>query len=1331
MFDAYELSPIQAGMLFQVLKHDPDGNTAGYDIEQVVVRSRVSLEHAPFEDAWSLVVQRHAALSVSIDWTGDAPLQRVHSELPLLLEAFELPEDESSRAVALQAFLARDRERGFNLRVPPLVRVTLLTTNGRATDFVWTFHHLLLDGRSFARVLGEVFAAYEAMLEQRAVELPAADASHRSFVEASKRQGRAAVDAYFRALLAGRAAATPLPSLRPLQHAPPETGYSRRSRTAGSALLDAVVESARVTGTTVATYVYAAWALVLSRYTGDADVVFGAVRNGRGGFERARDAVGTFMTTLPLRVEVRDTLSVLELVQAIRAQSLELREVEHAALAEIPSLAGLPPGAPLFETLVLYDERDLLTGLSSNPVSARYVEQVELFEQPSLPLSVSVHRTEGFRLTATFDAGSLAPELVERMLEAMTFTLERLAEAPSRKLAELRAVTPSEAARLARYNDTAHEFPDNVLLHQPFERQRALRPDAIAVEFHGKRYSYAEVDRRANALCEALRARLGGPGALIGLCLHRGIDLVVATLAVSKAGAAYVPLDPRYPDERLRFMLEDARPAAIVTEPSLEQRFDDRVPKFFVTGLDAERGAPAAPAASGPPATAMCYAIYTSGSSGTPKAAVLSHRAVMNTLDWVNRTFEVRPGDRLLFVTSHSFDLSVYDLFGTLGAGATLVVADEATLNSPEKLAKALSDEKITIWNSAPAALELVLSSLVPERCTALRLILLSGDWIPLSVARFCRERLPKARFVALGGATEAAIWSNWFEVDALEPHWTSIPYGRPIQNSAYHVLDAAGRLLPSGASGELFIGGVCVADGYLNRPELTAQRFVEPLPGAGRLYRTGDRVRRFTDGTLEFLGRDDLQFKIRGFRVELAEIEAALGALPFVRRSVCATYLDAAGQNAIAAYVVSEPGGDLSESGVKRALAEVLPDFMLPSRVVFLPELPLSDNGKVDRRRLPSPLAAAVESPAEVKRAHTLTERALLSTWQRVLQRPTLSVDDDFFAMGGHSLLAVQLFNEIDRKLGVRLPLATLFEYRTVSALSAHLDELAARVSAGAVAEPASSVVPIHRGGSLPPLFCISGAGGTPFAEGRLAELLGENQPVYGLEYPYAAGRSFERLEIAEMARAFLRDIRRVQPDGPYYLSGFSAGGVVAYELARLMRAEREAVGLLVLLDAFNPALSKWSSRERFANFVRLAYHHGVNYAAYRLGLRVQLKATLAARRLFAGRAGLTPPGDMPVRGAFSTALSEYRPQSYDGDVLLIRSGAYPCPDVDYRTHESNGWGPYVQGSLEVVSLKCRHDQLLSSELERVARAMQSGLERARAASAAKPAPEAPAFAC
>lgn len=1325
---SYPLSPMQSGMLFHALLHGADGRSGGFDIEQLLLTLREELDPVALASAWTRVTERHTALRSSFAWTqGSAPRQWCNANVAVPVEVQDWRSlEEFERNERRRAFLAADRARGFDLQQAPLQRLTVLRLGEGSTELVWTFHHLILDGNSIAIVLREVFEEYDAPSPpSRGAEAATVRPFH-AYVEWLAARDSSAALAYFRDLLRDKTSPTLLPCSHSSERPRSDDGYGYLSHE----LEPEVVANLRALATrvdvTLGHILQAAWAVVLARFTGETDVVFGGVREcRRSALDGAAEGmVGLLMNVVPIRVQLPDGHSVRDLLTAIRARSVAVRPFELAPLVDVQRESGLPPGSPLIQTLLLFEREGLNERLRREGGSRWLDRTAKLYEQPTWPLNVKVCSGDPFTIEMMFDRARFRQGAVERLARALAFTLQDIARDEQRPLRELSAVPPLERQRLVcDWNQTARAFPSDRLLHELFEQRVDREPNAIAIELGEHGLTYRELEERANRLAHALRARGARPGMYVGICLDRSFDLLIAMLAVAKSGAAYLPLDRRYSDDRLRYMLEAAQAQLVICDGSFPDRFP--LPALALDQAWAELASHplTRPERRATPSD-VAYTIFTSGSTGNPKGVVMSHRAVVNTLDWVTRTLEVGPGDRLLFVTSPSFDLSVYDVFGALGSGATVVIADDQLLADAEALGVAIVARKITIWNSAPAALERVLP-FVPAAAgePRLRLVMLSGDWLPLAMLPVLRQAFRSARIVNLGGATEAAIWSNWFPVDAVDPTWTSVPYGRPIQNCRYYLLDAALEPVPIGAVGELHIGGTCVAEGYLN-PKQTAERFVpDPFSSdaGAKLYKTGDLARYFEDGNLELLGRADSQVKIRGFRVELAEVEAALGKLPEVQQAASATYVDGSGHKALAAYLVLRPGALLNEEDARRALAAQLPDFMVPSRFEALAQLPLSSNGKVDRAALQ--LSHQQGKGTRFVPPTTDTERGLLRIWEKVLQRSPIGVDDDFFSLGGHSLLAVQIFNDVNRWRGSKFPLATLFECSTVRTLAARLDELSGASKDVETIVPWTTLVPVKPHGDLPPFFCIAGLGGDCMELRHLAAGLGPNRPFYGVQYRGVDGRRAPHRNIPAMAAEFLQDIRHKQPHGPYYLSGFSAGGIAAYEVAQMLTRQGETVALVALLDAFSPMLEKWSLTEHWSRKARRFRDRGFFGASARVRFHLVGWARELDQRLRSLWTG-EPHFELrhsQVRAAFLAGLADYVPEPYGGNVLLIRSNPARRPGVGtgYRPHESNGWRALVSG-VRVVTIDCDHVDLLESHVAVTANTLKDAISACSATSIA-----------
>ncbi|MEY4575694.1 MAG: hypothetical protein RL701_397 [Pseudomonadota bacterium] len=1301
--ERHPLSPMQSGMLFQYLLGEGAAHGGGYDIEQLHIRLEEQLEPQTLSRAFTLVARRHPLLATAFHWEGvDQPEQFAVDAISVPVETLDWQRASEAELPDLRAqFLERDRKRGFDLRRAPLLRVTLCLRPGEQAELFWTFHHILLDGRSFATVLLEVFSAYQVLLHGETPALPTPPRPYTDYIAWLNQQDTTDSRAFFKSLLRGKVAPTPLPCAEPSARALPRQGSAVVSRYLPASVARELAGFAEQQKTTVAGLVQAAWAIVLARMTGDEDVIFGVVRSARrsGLSGEAERMVGLFINSLPMRLFVDDQQTVSEFVNRARTQSIALRAHDQLPLVEVQAQSELARGSALFETLLMYENRELNRTLSEQ--DARWSRRrCELHEQPSPPLTIIVVDDERFELRVVCDRKRFRDGVAERIADYLSTTLASLVRA--HRVGEVDVLPAHERQRLLfEWNDTEHAFSHETRIHELFEARVALQPEAIAVEMEGETLTYRALDERANRIAHVLRERGAVPGQYVGVCLARGLPLVATLLGVAKSGAAYVPLDADYPRDRIAFMLEDATAKLVITEQAFADRFDQPVllsddPAFSQASSDRL-----------PPTAAVtdpCYAIYTSGSTGKPKGVVLTHRAVLNTFEWVSRTFGVKPGDRLLFVTSPCFDLSVYDTFGALGAGATVVVASSRCMREPRTLVDTITSERITIWDSAPAALQ----RLVPffpkagSGSSQLRLVMLSGDYIPLSLPDDVRRAFPAAQVRSLGGATEAAIWSNWYAVGAIDPRWTSVPYGKPIQNAYYHVLDKQLRPVPIGVPGDLYIGGVCLAQGYLNRPELTAERFIrDPFRPHSRLYMTGDLARYYDDGELEFLGRADFQVKIRGYRVELGEVEAAIAALPHVHEVLCMAFVDASGQKALVAYVVPEHDATLCEADIQQPLAARLPDFMVPSQIILLSAMPVSANGKVDRKALPSPIERALTS--EYIAPRTPQERKLVEMWQEILKRDRIGVTDSFFALGGQSLLAVMLVSRIERDLGMRIPLSRVLERPTIEALARSLEEPAQQQQQGK-----GHLITVSSTGKRAPLVFISGIGGFGFIFHGLGQHIGLEHPLHVMNAVGAEnddetlGRSIEAV-----ADIYEPQVLAACPHGPMVLGGYSFGVLVALELALRFERLGRAVPLLVSFDGFAPGHPKlMPAADRLAMHVREFKKRG--FAARAEYLRERLDNVRKRFRPAVDDDMFTPPDVLDAQmntrlrnladGLFEARKHYQSARKAKCDVLLIKA-SIPFDWSGTFIDPLYGWRDFVHGRIDTVTAPGEHLQLFRTE--------------------------------
>ena len=1040
---SYQLSPMQQAMLFQY-QLDP---RSGVYVQQVLGSLHEALNVTAFKRAWDRVLTRHPALRTSFRWEEAAePMQNVHTHATLPFEEQDwrdlTPADQKSR---FGEFLKLDRRRGFDLSQAPLVRVALFRTGETDYRLVCTNHHIIADGWARAIIIDEVFSLYDAYCEGRVLSLEHPRPYH-DHIDWLRHTDHSASETYWRQLLEGFRAPTAVDVIPKFDRSNGQEGYGEQEARLSTRVTSRLRSVAKRNQVTLNTMVQGAWALLLSRYTGEDDIVFGAVRHcRRSTVEGAGSIVGLFLNTLPVRVRALSGDNLAAWLEKLREQHIGVRDHEQTPLGHVVGWSEVPRGTPLFESIVVFDRARLNTRLRERGGSWLNRE-FRVIEDPAFALVLHAYGEAELLLKFLYDRRRFDHGTIERMLGHLKTLLESMAETLDRPLADLPVLTAAEKHQLlVQCNDTQADYPQDRCLHELFEAQVAHTPDAIALSFEGEHLTYQAFNARANQLAHHLQKLGVGPETLVGVYMERSLEMVTALYAILKAGGAYVPLDPEYPPDRVAFMLQDAQVPVLLTQ----QRLAGSLPTHHATVLCLDsmwetlaRESDSNPVSDVGPDN-LAYVIYTSGSTGKPKGVMNTHRGICNRLLWMQDRYQLTASDRVLQKTPFSFDVSVWEFFWPLLVGARLIVARPGGHKDSAYLVGLIRDQEITTIHFVPSMLQLFLEERGLEACTSLRRVICSGEALPYDLQERFFERL-EAELHNLYGPTEAAVdVSHWQCQPEGDPR-RSVPIGRPVANTQLYILDPHGQPVPIGVAGELHIGGVQVARGYLNRPELTAETFIpDPFrkdPGA-RLYKTGDLARYRPDGNIEFLGRLDFQVKVRGFRIELGEIETVLSQHPTVREVVVLAREDTPGDRRLVAYVVPAAASEIPSGILRHYLHTKLPDYMVPAAFVQLEALPLLPNGKVDRRSLPAPQWDRQATEAYVPPSNDL-EKTIAGIWQDLLPVDQVGLDDSFFELGGHSLLIVQAHRRLSKMTDRELSITDMFRYPTIRALSQYLSQ-------------------------------------------------------------------------------------------------------------------------------------------------------------------------------------------------------------------------------------------------------------------------------------------------
>jgi len=1056
--DIYPLAPMQQGMLFHTL-YNPG---SGAYVEQLSFRLEGGLDLQAFQRAWQRVVERHEALRACFAWHDlEQPLQVIQRKVRIPWShqdwgGLEPPE----QVRRFRAYLEEDRRRQFNLERAPLIRLTLIRLNDSSSYCVWTYHHLVIDGWCAATVLGEVAAVYRAERAGESVELPRSR-PYRDFIAWLQRQDGSAAEVFWRRELHGASVPTRLDVRGHVPGPPParEGDYDELNQRLEPEIVARLGAAARDHRLTLNTLVQGAWALLLNQYSDCSDVVYGVTVSGRpADLPGVESIVGCFINTLPARVRMAPGEPLVLWLRRLQEHQAAIRSYDFSSLVDIQGWSGIARGVPLFETILVFQNR-LLDPIRNLDFAGLEVSDIRVWEQADYPLVLNVEPDEaGIGVRLLFDRSRFPPEAVGGMLRHFRRLLTGMPDQPEQPLAALSPLTTGERRRLlVEWNDTAAACDRDTCLHHLVEQQAGRTPEGVAVVADGREMTYRTLETRANQLAHHLLSLGVGPDVPVGVLVERSLDLPVALLATLKAGGAYLPLDVDLPSARIDQQLRAARAPVCLTQAALL----DRVPtgSVAVVALDRDRPAIGRNPASPPDVTVrpdnLVSIFYTSGSTGRPKGVANTHLGWVNRMAWMQRETPLARGDVVLQKTTLTFDDSAVEFFWPLIAGGTIAVLEPGDHRDPRAIIDAAIKYRVAALHFVPSMFARVLDVITPEdrsRLENLRYVISSGEALRPELVRRFRERMagPDSRLYNQWGATEVSIDSTRHTCcPAVGEESTTVPIGRPIDHHRVYILDRWLRPVPPGVVGELYLAGVGLARGYVHEPDRTADWFLpDPRAAGERMYRTGDRGHFLADGTICFLGRLDDQVKVRGNRVELGEVEAALATHPTVKDCGVVALPGRDGHRLIAYFVSARRpahGGsgrptDFPED-LRAFLGQRLPEYMVPERFIRLDFLPRTASGKLDRRSLPDPGDARPDLKQRYVVPSTPLQRTIARVWEQVLGLTRVGADDGFFDLGGHSLDATRVISRLNQEFSLDLPVRALFQSPTVTGLAERIE--------------------------------------------------------------------------------------------------------------------------------------------------------------------------------------------------------------------------------------------------------------------------------------------------
>lgn len=1262
---------------------------SGVYIEQVSCKITGELDIKAFSSAWQTLIDDHAVLRTAFLSKGlKEPLQVVYRKVDVPFEILDWQHfADNEKEAELEKFSLGEQEKGFILSKAPLMRITLARSGSGSYYFIWTYHHILLDGWSMPLLFREVMLRYDSISNNRQYQIKPAG-TYRDYIVWLKKQKIGDAEKFWQEQLKGLG--TPTLLSRKSNKNEQEESYSELKVSLPKDVMKDLQLFAHKYQLTMNTIVQGAWAILLGAYTQQSDVVYGTTVSGRPvDLPGAESIIGLLINTLPVRVDITPEKTLPEWLRQMQNLLLEMRQYEYMPLAEMQKFTGIPNSRSLFDSLLIFENypTEALKGVETKGME---IKEVKFAEKTNFPVALVIGQSDTLEFRLIYGNNCIGEVIAGNMLENLKTIITSFIKPEINRLPDVEVISEIEKRNiLTRSKGDTGFLSEKYCLQELFEIQAEKTPSKTAVIFKDQELTYYQLERKANQLANYLIRQGIERESLVGVLFDKSLEMIIAVLGILKSGGAYVPIEPSIPLNRLNFMMEDAGVKTLITQSIFREKLhESSLNIIYLDGLleELEHECDEKPRERSTPEN-LAYIIYTSGSTGKPKGTLVLHSGAVNFVKGFSKIIKLNPSEKWMQFFTLSFDGSVADIFSVLCSGGTLLIPERMALLDFKNLAGFITQNSVTTIFMTPSIFSMINESEIPS----VEKILVGGEVCSQELA----FRLSQGRqLFNLYGPTETSVAVTGYEMDEFADSYNSVPIGKPMLNTELLVLDRNYRIIPTGCIGELFIGGQGVARGYLNRPELTAEKFI-PNPYADspgeRLYRSGDLVRLLPDGNFEFIKRIDEQVKIRGYRIELREIESVIRQSQGVRDVFVKVINEEVSEKKVSAYIIPEEGEMFDLEKVKEEVAGNIPGYMVPSRYLCVKEFPLNSNGKIDRNALPEAETLFENTAKTYHPPRDAWELNLVQIWEEILKIHPVGIKDNFFDLGGHSLLAIRFMDLLQERFNRSIPLVTIYQNPTIESLAPFLKD------EGENKKP-SLLVELKKGGEAEPLFFIHPSGGSVHWYSDLAKYIDPATPFYGLQAVGIDGKDKLDDSIEVMASRYIDNILKKQPDGPYYIGGWSFGVIVAFEAARQLIGLGHEVKMLALLDCgpFLPYDEPEDSAELLADIFSKYTHIDVDNLRtmnederYKFVFKLAKKNKLIPFYVRISEFSFY----IHILKTMQQAWRKYELKTYPGEITVFRSDESKSnlsltPDL--------GWSGYTSMPVNVIDVPGNHISMM-----------------------------------